>query len=336
MTTTAFLSPAKPRVTVDQVKQAVARRIHAGVHPLGSKLPTVREFADELGANRNTVNKAYRQLCEAGVLELGPGGRSFVVGAHPPPQHAGAQFREQAVEVVWQAMAAGIPRESVLDDLSVVVERVYGAGRLRIPFIECNELETAELAADLAALVSEPIEPCLLDDAQRLARDVAERSDLIVTTFHHLAEVNRAFMRHADKVIGVDTRPSPETMLGIARIGGPRIGLVCTLDNTAASLRHFIQSYHPERAVEVALIGDDDAVRRVARACGSVAVTHTCVERYAALAHKQPDVVVRFRIDEQSITYLRQRIQRAKLRARMPGARIHTHESSGEDKWHPK
>lgn len=312
----------KTRVTVDEVKQAVTRRINAGVHPIGSRLPPVRNLADELGANRNTVNKAYRQLCDTGVIALSPSHKSFVVGEGAHLKVAGDQFRHQVTDVVWQAMAAGVSRQQMMADLISIVDTVYEAHRLRIKFIECNEMDSTEMADELSLLVGEPVEACLLDQAVKNARSFSRQSDLIITTFHHLAEVSRAFSqsRDADKVIGVDTRPSPDTLLRIARVTSPRIGLVCTLENTARTLRYLINSYHPDHAVDVALIDDPNGVKQVARSSGHVIVTHTAADQFSKIARRQPDIVVQFRVDEQSIVYLKQRIRQARSNGRLAHA----------------
>jgi GntR family transcriptional regulator len=313
----------KARVTVDEVKQAVTQRISAGVHPAGSRLPTVRDLADELGANRNTVNKAYRQLCDAGVIALSPSHKSFVVGEGAQLRGAGDQLQRAATELVWQAMAAGVPRQQMMDDLMSVVADVYESHRLRMTFIECNEMDSAEMADELTHLVGETVEACLLDNALRRAASLARRNDLVITTFHHLAEVSRAFGQHADRVIGVDTRPSPDTLLRIARITSQDIGLVCTLDNTARTLRHIINSYHPDHTVDVALIDDPNGIKRVARTSGHVVVTHTAADVFRRVAQRQPDVVVQFRVDEQSIAYLKQRMRQVRLGDRRPSQLTH-------------
>jgi GntR family transcriptional regulator len=319
----------KTRVTVEEVKQAVTSRIAAGLHPTGSRLPTVRYLADELGANRNTVNKAYRQLCDTGVIELGPGQKSFVVSRANQLTGFSSQFQQQAAAVVWQGMAAGIPRERMLNDLAAIVADVYGAHRLRMKFIECNRYESDELATNLTELVGEPIEACVLDEALARPKRFAQSSDLIVTTFHHLAEVTHGFVSQDVKIVGVDTRPSHETLLGVARMTSPRIGLVCTQANTARTLQHVINSYHPNHEVSVGLIDDPASVRRVAQSCSQFAVTRNCVAPFTAIAHRQPDVVVDFRIDEQSISYLKQRIQQTKLE-------LHAYQTTNRSTYGPK
>lgn len=303
------------RVTVEDVKQAITWRIQTGMHPANSRLPSVRELARELGANRNTVNKAYRQLCEAGVIALSPRNRGFIVKDEGARIAAADDLQRCAREMIWRAMVAGIPRERITQDLLATVADVYAARCLRMTFIECNAHDSAEMARELSELVGEPIAACVLQDAARRARALARQNDLIITTFHHLAEVSQIFGECTDRIVGVDTRPSPDTLLRIARLAGPRIGLVCTLENTARSLRHIIKSYHPDRAVDTALVDAAADVQRLARVCDHVIVTHTAAEQFAQIARRQPDVVVQFCIDEQSIAYLRQRMRQIRLNA---------------------
>ncbi|MFC1464091.1 MAG: GntR family transcriptional regulator [Candidatus Brachytrichaceae bacterium NZ_4S206] len=301
------------RITVEDVKQAIIWRIQTGMHPASSRLPPVRDLARELGANRNTVNKAYRQLCEAGVIALSPSNRGFLVKDEGSLIAAADDLQRCAREMVWRAMVAGIPREQITQDLLATVASVYASHRLRLLFIECNEHDSAEMARELSELVGEPVEACVLRDAVRRARVLARQNDLIITTFHHLADVSQVFGECADRVVGVDTRPSPDTLLRIARLTEPRIGLVCTLENTARSLHHVIKSYHPDRAVDTALVDDAADVRRLARTCDHVIVTHTAAEQFTRIAHRQPDVVVQFCVDEQSIAYLKQRMRQMRL-----------------------
>lgn len=306
------------RITVEDVKQAIIWRIQTGMHPSSSRLPSVRDLARELGANRNTVNKAYRQLCEAGVIALGPRNRGFIVKDEGSRIAAADDLQRCAREIIWRAMVAGIPREQITQDLLATVANVYAARCLRMTFIECNAHDSAEMARELSELVGEPIAACVLRDAARRARTLARQNDLIITTFHHLAEVNQIFSACADRIVGVDTRPSPDTLLRIARLTGPRIGLVCTLENTARSLRHIIKSYHPDRTVDTALVDAAADVQRLARACDHVIVTHTAAEQFAQIARRQPDVVAQFCVDEQSITYLKQRMRQARLNGHAP------------------
>ena len=62
------------RQIIDQVRQAVA----AGELAVGDGLPSVRQLAEELVLNHNTVAKAYAELVREGVLESQHGRGVFV------------------------------------------------------------------------------------------------------------------------------------------------------------------------------------------------------------------------------------------------------------------
>ena len=60
-----------------QLSQQLARRILVGAYPPGSRLPSVRELAEEAGVNPNTMQRALAHLEDQG-LAVGKGtqGRS--------------------------------------------------------------------------------------------------------------------------------------------------------------------------------------------------------------------------------------------------------------------
>jgi DNA-binding transcriptional regulator YhcF (GntR family) len=53
----------------EQLRTGVATRVASGELPAGTRLPTVRGLADELGLAVNTVARAYRELEADGVVE---------------------------------------------------------------------------------------------------------------------------------------------------------------------------------------------------------------------------------------------------------------------------
>jgi len=62
------------RQVIDQVRQAVA----AGELEVGDALPSVRQLAEQLVVNHNTVAKAFAELVRDGVLESRHGRGVFV------------------------------------------------------------------------------------------------------------------------------------------------------------------------------------------------------------------------------------------------------------------
>ena len=67
-----------PHPIYEQIKLELQRLILTGAMPPGSKLPSVRELATELAINPNTIQRAYRELEDAGYTVTVTGRGSFV------------------------------------------------------------------------------------------------------------------------------------------------------------------------------------------------------------------------------------------------------------------
>ena len=76
---------------VDQVRYAAA----SGGLRAGESLPSVRQLAEELRVNRNTVAKAYAELEAQGVIETVPGKGCFLKDGNTP-------FNKQARQKILQ------------------------------------------------------------------------------------------------------------------------------------------------------------------------------------------------------------------------------------------
>lgn len=71
------ISAAK-RSLVDIAVDNLGRQLEQGRWPVGSRIPTEPELADELGISRNTVREAVRVLLYAGLLEVRQGDGTYV------------------------------------------------------------------------------------------------------------------------------------------------------------------------------------------------------------------------------------------------------------------
>jgi DNA-binding transcriptional regulator YhcF (GntR family) len=80
----------------EQVRGELARQITEGVLAVGTKLPTVRRLAADLGIAPNTIARAYRELEEAGLIETRGRVGSFVGAAgdeiRTRARHAAAEY----------------------------------------------------------------------------------------------------------------------------------------------------------------------------------------------------------------------------------------------------
>ena len=82
----------------EQVRSQLAGQIADGVLVPGTRLPTVRQLADDLGLAVNTVARSYRELEAAGLVEThGRGGTIVTTG--------GDQARERLLQAAHRYAA---------------------------------------------------------------------------------------------------------------------------------------------------------------------------------------------------------------------------------------
>jgi GntR family transcriptional regulator len=105
-----------------QVKQA----LRVGLLSSGDQLPRVRDVAQQLAINPNTVLKAYRELRLEGLTEGRPGGGTFLVGTLAGPSLGNqAQLRDELVDWLGKARAAGLGPEDVTALIETTVRSTY-------------------------------------------------------------------------------------------------------------------------------------------------------------------------------------------------------------------
>jgi GntR family transcriptional regulator len=81
---------------IEQIKHA----IEAGAMRAGDQLPSVRQMAEELMINPNTVVRAYRELEHEGVIELKHGSGAYIRESIVPRE----KLMQKAQTVVQQAL----------------------------------------------------------------------------------------------------------------------------------------------------------------------------------------------------------------------------------------
>ena len=83
------LNSRDPRPIYLQVKESLRQLIIGGVLTPESKLPSVREIAGTLAINPNTIQRAYRELEQAGLIATVAGKGCFVCAAPTDPDNPG-------------------------------------------------------------------------------------------------------------------------------------------------------------------------------------------------------------------------------------------------------
>jgi GntR family transcriptional regulator len=107
---------------VQQVKQA----LRVGLLAPGDQLPKVRDVAQSLAINPNTVLKAYRELEIEGLAEGRPGVGTFVRRTLASPSLPNqAELRTDLVAWLRRAQAAGLTPEDVTALISTTIRAEF-------------------------------------------------------------------------------------------------------------------------------------------------------------------------------------------------------------------
>lgn len=107
------IDPASATPPYEQLRVQVIAAVRVGELTPGTRLPTVRRLADDLGLAPNTVARAYRELERDEVIETRGRNGSFVAAtgdaAHRQAQQAATTYVERTAQLgVTRAEALAI------------------------------------------------------------------------------------------------------------------------------------------------------------------------------------------------------------------------------------
>jgi DNA-binding transcriptional MocR family regulator len=125
------------------IAAAVGRLVSTGELAPGTRLPTVRDFARELGVSPTTVSEAWRSLTRAGAIRTR--GRSGTFVTDPLDARPGWRYSQLGAPAtgVQRDLSTGVPDHDLLPDLTDALRRV-GDGRLTTSYLDAPVLPRLE------------------------------------------------------------------------------------------------------------------------------------------------------------------------------------------------
>ena len=109
-----------------QIVEQTERALRTGTLQVGDKLPTAAEVVAATAVNPDTVLRAYRDLEQAGLVELQRGLGTFVTRSLARPgMEDDSPLRADLAEWTSRARAAGLERADILALASAAVD-AYG------------------------------------------------------------------------------------------------------------------------------------------------------------------------------------------------------------------
>lgn len=108
-----------------QLIEQLELRICSGTYALGSKLPSVRDLADEAAVNPNTMQRALVKLEEDGLLHAQRTSGRYITEDATMITHVKNKIaQEQIREFLQKMISLGFDQKDIQTNISVVLEEM--------------------------------------------------------------------------------------------------------------------------------------------------------------------------------------------------------------------
>ena len=198
---------------VEEVYDRLLDRILTGVHPVGSRLPSCRALALELGSNSSTVDRAIGRLAAGGRVRTVPRRGAYVEsfdGDEPDPRTV---VTERLEELLLRARRLGLTADELTATVETVLQRVDAVRRVAL--VECNERDLRHLQDLMQRAIDVEVQPVLIEDAA--GRLLDQEFDAVVSPIFHLKDV-APLVSDIDQVVELNLAASPATLRQLVEV----------------------------------------------------------------------------------------------------------------------
>ena len=297
---------------VDQIRAAVRQ----GRLTAGQQLPTVQDVSCDLGIAKGTIKRAYDELERSGFVEKVQGRGTFVCYR---PASSGSR-KDQAMAAIDEmldkldAMGFSPAEVSIYLDLKLR-QRAQQEARVRIAVVECNTENLTRMSEQLRAIPHVELFSYLLGSIRDYPYNLAEDTDLIVTTATHADELEALLGEHK-KVIRVALRLESGCMLSLLRLQkGQKVGILCSSMRFGQLLAQTCRQYAEDVTVVPPQTFDADPAQYLGAV--DALLLPEDHERYCGAAAKEairrfpgPVITCGYELDEGSFLYLKEKTKR--------------------------
>ena len=102
------------RPIYEQLEEKLRRMILSGAIREGERLPSVRELAGQLAINPNTIQRAYRELEQAGFIYSIPGKGSFAGSLQDVDDSRKQELRQRFLAAAKELLQLGEERQELI------------------------------------------------------------------------------------------------------------------------------------------------------------------------------------------------------------------------------
>ena len=121
-----LLNPQSKLPLYEQLVEQLRKQIVLGNADPGSPLPSVRQLSVELGVNPNTIQKAYREMEQSGMIETIRGKGTFMADIPSTARNEGVirkmktEIEKNCMELIYQ----GLGKEEIIALVEEAVDQL--------------------------------------------------------------------------------------------------------------------------------------------------------------------------------------------------------------------
>lgn len=311
------------RQLVDQINA----EIRSGVLPTGTQLPTVREMAEQMHLSCGTVKRVYDRLQEMGDIEMTRRRGTFVKYVREDRDSRKVMAMTAIDRMIRKLTELNFSPAEIQIFLNLKM-REWGLkwSGVRVAMVTDYVELSAALERQLAQLGNVRVSVCQLKQLREYPYSVDEQSDVILASAQDGQRL-QSILPDGSKLIKLAFCVPPESAYALARASDGALGVVCAEPGLAA----LVSNQLPEDVRRLRVLRADDADARAAFFEGLDAVvvapdweTYCDPELSRQIeGYRAANALVTFdyRIDEGSMLYLEERINRIRdERQLLPGA----------------
>ena len=207
----------------DQLLAQLELKILSGAIAPGQRLPSVRVLARRLGLHANTVSSAYRDLEEAGHVELRRGAGVYVRAGAP----ASLEDAKGLDEMVRLALRVAFRKGHSGSEIRAAVERWLRAAPPERVVIVDPRRETLELLAhEVRSTLGVPASGCTLEE---LEREPGLASGALLLAFpYHSAKVARVAPGAALETVHIEASTEDQDAARAVPVGSTILIVSCS------------------------------------------------------------------------------------------------------------
>lgn len=289
-------------VGVDQVYDHLLERIITGSYPVGSRLPSCRAMARELGSNSSTVDRAIGRLASQGRVRTVARKGTFVEGLSGNEQDHRAGIAEQIEELLKRARRLGCTADELTEIVSTVLQRVDSMRRIAV--VECNERDLRNVQDLVQRAIDVEVQPVLLSEAA--GRSLDQEFDAVAVPIFHLNDV-APLVDDPERVVELNLVASPAALRQLVDVRGEeRLIVVAPSARGIQWMTALVGQYFPG-AIETVQLGVDD-VSAIENA--SVVVVNNAAQVEPALFSGVGRLIsIEWELDSRFVPALRSRIE---------------------------